>query len=284
MTTASNPYLHEAQAFVQQHLSTLSREIIEMQDAGEIGHGLLRELTRILQPFAGSNAQALAEGLVKRAALEVAAQPAAAPGPGDDDASLQERVSPWVLECLGEKSANDLQLRSHRFMEESVELVQSCGCTQDEVLQIVEWVYGRDVGEKEQEVGGVMITLAALCLAHGLDLHAEAETELARIWENCDGIRKKQEFKPVFGEGAGRVSVFEEGVRYADQYMMEILESECVPVEGNTRRFALACKQTELRALQDADEDLQNAISWLVRRGTAKVVGDAHGTIIELLP
>ena len=40
------------------------------------------------------------------------------------------------------------------------------------------------------------LTLAALCLAQGLDMHAAAETELARIWTKVEQIRAKQAAKP----------------------------------------------------------------------------------------
>lgn len=41
-----------------------------------------------------------------------------------------------------------------------------------------------------------MVTLAALCLAHGEDMHAAGETELARIWTKVEAIRTKQAAKP----------------------------------------------------------------------------------------
>lgn len=41
-----------------------------------------------------------------------------------------------------------------------------------------------------------MVTLAALCLAQGLDMHAAGETELARIWTKLEQIRSKQAAKP----------------------------------------------------------------------------------------
>lgn len=110
--------------------------------------------------------------------------------------SFQNRVKPWMLECFGEEIAADKGERNHRFLEESLELVQSCGCTQDEAHQLVDYVYGRQVGEPSQEVGGVMVTLAALCLAQSLDMHADAEAELARIWTKVDQIRAKQAAKP----------------------------------------------------------------------------------------
>ena len=42
-----------------------------------------------------------------------------------------------------------------------------------------------------------MVTLAAYCLAHGLDMHEAGETELARIWTKVDAIRAKQAAKPT---------------------------------------------------------------------------------------
>lgn len=109
---------------------------------------------------------------------------------------FQARVQPWMLECFGAEIATDAQERNHRFLEEALELVQACGATASEAHQLVDYVYGRPVGEKTQEAGGVMVTLAALCLAQGLDMHAAGETELARIWTKVEQIRAKQAAKP----------------------------------------------------------------------------------------
>lgn len=109
---------------------------------------------------------------------------------------FQQRVQPWLLACFGAEIAADKQERNHRFLEESVELVQANGCTLSEAHQLVDYVYGRPVGELTQEVGGVMVTLAALCLASGVDMHQAGETELARIWGKVEQIRAKQAAKP----------------------------------------------------------------------------------------
>lgn len=127
-------------------------------------------------------------GWCARAAL---AQPATAPSE-----PFQQRVQPWMLACFGAKIAGDKVERNHRFLEEALELVQACGCTRDEAHQLVDYTFGRPAGERGQEVGGVMVTLAALCLAQGLDMHTEAETELARIWTKVGQIRAKQAAKP----------------------------------------------------------------------------------------
>ena len=110
--------------------------------------------------------------------------------------SFQSRVQPWMMECFGPEIAADKEERNHRFLEEALELVQSCGCSASGAHQLVDYVYGRDAGEPFQESGGVMVTHAALCLANGLDMHADGETELARIWTKVEQIRAKQAGKP----------------------------------------------------------------------------------------
>lgn len=113
-------------------------------------------------------------------------------------ASFQARVDPWLIACFGEQIADDKTERNHRFLEESLELVQACGCTRSEAIQLVDYVYGRDIGEIPQEVGGVMVTLAALCRAQRVDMAVCGEIELARIWTKIEKIRAKQAAKPKY--------------------------------------------------------------------------------------
>ena len=113
--------------------------------------------------------------------------------------SFQKRVEPWLLECFGEMIAGDREERNHRFLEEALKLVQSQGCTKNEAMQLVDYVYGREIGHPPQEVGGVMVTLAALCLASDMDMHECGETELARVWTKVEQIREKQKRKPQMG-------------------------------------------------------------------------------------
>lgn len=109
---------------------------------------------------------------------------------------FQQRVQPWMMECFGPEIAADVLERSDRFIEEALELVQAGGYDKARAHALVEYVYGRPQGDINQEVGGVMVTLAALCLARGVDMHTEAETELARIWTKIEKIRAKQASKP----------------------------------------------------------------------------------------
>lgn len=114
----------------------------------------------------------------------------------DDSTKFQARVHSWLQACFGSLIAGDRKERSHRFVEEALELAQASGCSADEAYQLVDYVFARPIGEQEQEVGGVMLTLAALCLANGIDMHAAGEKELARVWAKIDAIRKKQAAAP----------------------------------------------------------------------------------------
>lgn len=106
------------------------------------------------------------------------------------------RVLPWMIACFGSKISQDTVERNHRFIEEALELIQACGCPREDAMQLVNYVYSRPIGEQAQEVGGVMVTLAALCLANGIDMHEAAEVELKRIWTKVEQIRAKQAAKP----------------------------------------------------------------------------------------
>ncbi len=118
--------------------------------------------------------------------------------------SCQERVHAWVAKCFGEHSAHDQAERTHRYLEESLELAQALGCTESEVMQLVRYVYSRPRGEVAQEIGGVMVTLAALCAANSCSMEACGEQELARVLTRIEEIRAKQARKPTFtSNGAG---------------------------------------------------------------------------------
>lgn len=111
--------------------------------------------------------------------------------------TLQSRVHPWMMACFGPEISADRVERGDRLLEEVFELLQSGGYDPARVLALRDYVWGRPAGDPPQEVGGVMVTLAAYCLAHNLDMHAAGETELARIWTKVEAIRAKQAAKPV---------------------------------------------------------------------------------------
>lgn len=174
----------------------------------------IREVLNIAPDAAMTDEQVAA---AKRYGKSIARPPAATPTPPApmEAVPFQARVQPWLMKCFGPMIAGDREERNHRFLEESLELVQSCGCTASEARQLVDYVFGRPIGEHAQEAGGVMVTLAALCLANDLDMHTAGETELARIWTKVEQIRAKQAAKPKHSPlPAAQASDAEDAARY----------------------------------------------------------------------
>jgi NTP pyrophosphatase (non-canonical NTP hydrolase) len=116
-----------------------------------------------------------------------------------DPNTWQLRVANWVFRCFGWDIANDTLERSDRFLEEALELVQAANYDKQRAHALVEYVFNRPPGELRQEVGGVMVTLTALCNAHVIQLLDAGETELARISTEkmVLKIRAKQAAKPT---------------------------------------------------------------------------------------
>jgi hypothetical protein len=112
-------------------------------------------------------------------------------------ATFQERVGPWMIACFGHVIPFDKEERGDRLLEEVFELLQSGGYDPARVVPLRDYTWNRPVGEPAQELGGVMVTVAAYSNAFDLDMHKAGETELARIWTKVDLIRAKQAAKPT---------------------------------------------------------------------------------------
>lgn len=103
-----------------------------------------------------------------------------------------------MLACFGPEVSDDKLERADRFTEEALELAQTIpGFTADRAHALVDYVFARPVGQRGQEVGGTMVTMAALCNTFGVGIVEEAERELARVWTKIDDIRAKQAAKPT---------------------------------------------------------------------------------------
>jgi hypothetical protein len=110
--------------------------------------------------------------------------------------NFQDEVVRWMMACFGEIDPTE---RTHRFVEESIELAQSCGATKEEVLQLVEYVFSRPTGNKFQEVGGVLVTLAGLCSAQSISMELAGATALIENQDKTEKIRAKRAMRPADG-------------------------------------------------------------------------------------
>jgi hypothetical protein len=111
--------------------------------------------------------------------------------------SFQPRVGDWLVECFGREVANDVRERGDRLLEEVLELLQSHGYDRTRVPTLTDYVYSRPPGSPHQEMGGVMVTLAAYGYATQLDMFWDGIHELMRITKPdvMDRIREKQATK-----------------------------------------------------------------------------------------
>ncbi|WP_147252998.1 hypothetical protein [Thalassospira profundimaris] len=70
------------------------------------------------------------------------------------------------------------------------------GLQSREAHKFVDYVYDRAVGEVRQEVGGIMTTLATLCLVVKVDMLKAGQDELEGCSDRIDQFRAKEANKP----------------------------------------------------------------------------------------
>lgn len=115
----------------------------------------------------------------------------------DSMSGFQFAVWGWCVRCFGSKVTENRKERLFRFYEEATELIQAGGLRKEEAQQVLDYVYARPSGLLHQEVGGVMVTLAALCSANSCEMDVAAGDEFNRIntLEMIERIRAKQASK-----------------------------------------------------------------------------------------
>lgn len=192
-------------------------------------------------------------------ALDALTRPATMPG--DVVESFQQGVDKWMDACFGEPIKSDSLERADRLTEEALELVQTIpGFSADRAHALVDYVFGRPVGERGQEVGGTMVCLAALCNTFGISIQEEADRELTRIWTKVEAIRAKQATKPT-----GSALPSGPAMQPALQAAVDALEAD------NDRLVSLLTKAVgDIAAL-------------LVRAGDERKIADFTGIYVEAI-
>ena len=79
------------------------------------------------------------------------------------------------------KAAMDPRECALRLLEEAIELVQACALDYDDLVRVGLHVFSRPVGEVDKEIGGTILTLAALAEVHSVDMTTRAVAELSRL-------------------------------------------------------------------------------------------------------
>lgn len=124
------------------------------------------------------------DGLTKKEALLALAEVLRALADGaamDGRDNRQWVVLDWARRCFTNAPVDDAHERALRFIEEAAELTQAIGLPIEHVNRVVDHVYGKPVGELQREVGGVGVTLLALCEVLKLSADECEKKEIARV-------------------------------------------------------------------------------------------------------
>ncbi len=119
------------------------------------------------------------------------------PGENGGNRSFQLRAWDWLGLALGRDVARSKRQRALRFVEEAIELAQAIGISEHEVIDEARNIYSVPAHGVEREIGGVLVTLAVLCEAYGLNMEKIGEDTLADNHKRLDQIREKQKSKSV---------------------------------------------------------------------------------------
>ena len=114
-------------------------------------------------------------------------------------ASFQQRVAQWMYGIFARATVEGEGERALRLLEEATEAAQACGVNEAQALTIVTHVYSCPPGEIAQELGGVAVTLAALCQATGVDLESTAQAEIERCERGGEAIARHHAWKTEQG-------------------------------------------------------------------------------------
>jgi NTP pyrophosphatase (non-canonical NTP hydrolase) len=89
-------------------------------------------------------------------------------------------VKAWIKRVFGLRTIN-LRFRAERVLEEALELAQAAGYPQEKVAGLTAKVYANPPGALRQEVGGLGISVLALCETAGISADERAEAEIHRV-------------------------------------------------------------------------------------------------------
>ena len=112
----------------------------------------------------------------------------------------QELVADWVSRTFG--TEKNVPERARRLLEESIEVFQALGMQEAGAHDLVRHVFAKPPGRPSQELGGVFLTLLALCDALAVDAGEIEWRELRRVLAGDPAeFRRRQREKAEAGVG-----------------------------------------------------------------------------------
>lgn len=93
----------------------------------------------------------------------------------------QRLITKWAVDSFTEEEALSVEQRGLRLLEEAIELAQVCRVDKSMIHKLVDYVYGRPVGQIQQEIGGVGLTLLVLGEVAHVDVDLCEVVEIQRV-------------------------------------------------------------------------------------------------------
>lgn len=110
---------------------------------------------------------------------------------------LQILAYSWAIRCFGKDHVDDPRVRFLRLLEEVAEAAQVCFVEKDKLIEVIEKVYSRPMGELSQELGGIAVTFAVVCESQGYQIPDLLMTELNRVLSKPESHFTKRNLEKV---------------------------------------------------------------------------------------
>lgn len=96
------------------------------------------------------------------------------------DAAYAKLILEWARNTFGPVAMNPVE-RGRRLLEEAAEVAQALGVPAAQALLIVERTNGRPTGDVDKEVGGLLVTVYAVCGLRGKNPQELLSAEVGRV-------------------------------------------------------------------------------------------------------
>lgn len=114
----------------------------------------------------------------------------------------QPRIVEWATSCFGTEQMSDPKVRALRLLEESIEFAQAVGVEIGRGESLLKYVYTREPGKPDQELGGVGVTWMAAAQSVGVLAEDCLDAEMARVFAKPrDHFTKRNQVKVDAGFG-----------------------------------------------------------------------------------
>lgn len=148
----------------------------------------------------------------------------------------QYRVLTWAVDSFGAIAKNRDE-RAARLVEEAMEVAQAENVPLEVIHRIADRIYSRPVGDLGQEIGGLGITILALCENSGIDFTEQTNREFERVLSKPrDWWQKKHAEKVAAGTADLSPTI---GRRVTDLTPVGMVRSShmCIDLRGVLRNF-----------------------------------------------